>query len=220
MVILGLTHWETVKLATYEASNFSTSLTTIILFRFFSLKVFLEWRSLLLLRAHHGLTGLWTVVSRWAGPTVQVRPWERQAQKEISRLYPGPRASSQFFLPPAVDNESWNLDTAFQAPFREARGERAQTLAWEHFRSICSLFITQASCSTFQSLGFPGSTMGTVLFPGGVTVGFIQINDKSEDAAQSLPLSTCSINVFSSLWVNGEKKKKRKGNEQECVFSF
>lgn len=62
--------------------------------------------------------------------------------------------------------------------------------------------------------------MGTVLFPGGVTVGFIQINDKSEDAAQSLPLSTCSINVFSSLWVNGEKKKKGSEMNKNVCFPF
>lgn len=50
-------------------------------------------------------------------------------------------------------------------------------------------------------------------------MGFIQMNDKSEDAAQSLLLSTCSINMFSSLWVNGEKKKGSEMNKNVC-FPF
>ena len=37
---------------------------------------------------------------------------------------------------------------------------------------------------------------------------FMQINDKSEDPAQCLPLSRCSMNMFSFPWVNGENFKK------------
>ena len=48
---------------------------------------------------------------------------------------------------------------------------------------------------------------------------FMQINDKSEDPAQCLPLSRCSMNMFSFPWVNGENFKKEAKLTRIC-FSF